>query len=1087
MARRIGLLVGIDNYPAETGVSTLRGCRNDIDHWKTILEDHYANSEDLRVLKDEQATYSGVVGAFADCTARLESGDHFCFVYCGHGSREPAADVFAAYFPEGLQETLVCFDSRMPGGLELADKELLYLIADATARGAEVTVILDCCHSGSGTRAGIVPSGMQVRRAPDRTDVRQLETYLVGRVARDLRAQGRTYRLPNPPHILIAACRRTEEARELPTRRGLLSSAAESVIRKAGGRLTYVDLHRQLTVAALGITDVQHPVLETYGGRDAYAGLLGTAAEAGRAAVPVIRETDGSWSVPLGAIHGLAGENAAQLSFQLLRDGQPVAIAGARSVGFDRTVMDPPAGGLAEGEYTALLLSPPRPAALVHLAVGESWQRELAAAFAARPSAYFTLSAAAPYASYTLVETSDGLELLRRADGMRLYSASGSDRSVVVTVVLERVETVMRWEYLVALDVRRAGTSVPVPDLILEVERGDEWREVPAEDGEVTVVLPGTGGKASELSFRVVLRNRDPRRKLFCALFFTTENYTFYFTGFNEPLGPQSSAVAWDTVGNGAPTRFAPSGSPASWHLLKLFVSEREIDVTGLDRKGFPLGQHDRFAGPQVHRGMVPGIDSFIYRAPGDDWRGLVTRIRVLEQPPVIGEQPVSLLGGQVTVRARRDGFSARITLAPLGGGARGLAGDDALADLLVDHDVEFLQFSSGSRGGEPLYSVVELSELRHPEVLAEDPLEIELRQSVGADQGLQALAFDGEHLLPVGEFGAEGAEGMQLLRIHHLPQSRAGDSRSVIGAVKLIVYKYVLRQSGCRLRWVDYSGPKPRRTATDLRARVQVARKILLLIHGIIGDTEGMAGFSQELVARGYFDLVLTFDYENLITPLEDTSRALSRALETEAGIEPDQGLVILAHSMGGLVARHYIECRKGGQLVDGLLMAGTPNAGSEIARLTKYRDYGMLLLGFAINSGWALGAAAAVLTGLKATKTVTRTLEQLLPDSTFLGLLEDAPDPGIPYRILAGDLSGYLKERDSARRLMDKLYLLGGRTFYQDLPNDLAVSIASINSIDRERSPAVDHRQVACHHLNYFTEPASVTALEAFLSEIG
>ena len=1086
MARIIGLLVGIDNYRAETGVGTLRGCRNDIDHWAALLKECYGQSAhpQLRILKDEEATYSGVLTAFTDCIALVQPGDQFCFIYCGHGSREPAANAFAAYFPEGLQETLVCYDSRMPGGLELADKELLYLIQDVTDRGGEATIILDCCHSGSGTRFAGKLAGSRVRRAPDRTDPRLLETYLVGRIALDLRAQGRMYRLPNPPHLLLAACRRTEEAREMPSRRGLLSSAAESVIREASGRLTYVDLHHRLTVAALGATDAQHPMLETYGGRDAYGGFLGSPAEAGRAAVPVIRETDGTWSVPLGAVHGLAGQGSGTISFQLLRDGRPVAVSAARSVGFDRTTLEPPAGGLAEGELTALLQSPPRPPALVHLEMGEAWQRELTTALATRPSGYFGLSDAVPYAAYAVRETPDGLEFTRRADGMRLYSATGSDRAAVAAALLERVETVLRWEYLVDLDLQGSEAMLLAPEVKLEVRGGTGWREVAAVDGVVTVHLPVVHGKPGELPFRVVLRNRDPQRTLFSALFFTTENYTFYFTGYNEPLGPGESAIAWDTVGRGAPTRFAPSGAPSATHLLKLFVSAREIDVSGLNRQGFPLGQHDRLAGPQVQRSIVPGIDSFAYQAPGEDWRGLVTRIHVLEQQPRIGDQPVSLLDGQVFVRPREDNFSARIILAPLGG-ARGLSGGDDLAALLDDRDVDVLQFSSGTRGATP-YSVLELQDLQHPESLARSPLEIELRQSVGPEQGLQALAFDGEHLLPVGEFDEVEGGGVQLLRIHQLPRPGAGDSRSVVGAVKLIVYKYVLQQSGCRLRWVDYSGPKPRRTATDLKARVKESGKILLLIHGIIGDTEEMASFSQELVARGSFDLVLTFDYENLITPIEDTSRALARALETEAGVEAGQRLVILAHSMGGLVARHYIECRKGAELVDALLMAGTPNAGSEIARLTKYRDYGVLLLGFAINSGWALEASTAVLTGLKATKTVTHTLEQMLPDSTFLGLLEDAPDPGVPYRILAGDLTHYLTERAGAQRLMDKLYRLGGRTFYQNLPNDLACSIASINAVEHNRSPAADHRQVACHHLNYFTEPASVDALQAFLSEL-
>ena len=46
----------------------------------------------------------------------------------------------------------MCFDSRSPGSWDLADKEIAKLIGDVAAKGPHVAVILDCCHSGSGTR-----------------------------------------------------------------------------------------------------------------------------------------------------------------------------------------------------------------------------------------------------------------------------------------------------------------------------------------------------------------------------------------------------------------------------------------------------------------------------------------------------------------------------------------------------------------------------------------------------------------------------------------------------------------------------------------------------------------------------------------------------------------------------------------------------------------------------------------------------------------------------------------------------------------------------------------------------------------------
>ncbi len=78
-------------------------------------------------------------------------------------------------------------------------------------------------------------------------------------------------------------------------------------------------------------------------------------------------------------------------------------------------------------------------------------------------------------------------------------------------------------------------------------------------------------------------------------------------------------------------------------------------------------------------------------------------------------------------------------------------------------------------------------------------------------------------------------------------------------------------------------------------------------------------------------YDLVLTFDYENLNTTIEENGRLLKERLEA-AGLGSGHGktLDIAAHSMGGLVSRWFIEREGGNQVVRRLVMLGTPNGGS-------------------------------------------------------------------------------------------------------------------------------------------------------------
>ena len=130
----------------------------------------------------------------------------------------------------------------------------------------------------------------------------------------------------------------------------------------------------------------------------------------------------------------------------------------------------------------------------------------------------------------------------------------------------------------------------------------------------------------------------------------------------------------------------------------------------------------------------------------------------------------------------------------------------------------------------------------------------------------------------------------------------------------------------------------------------------ILLIIHGIIGDTEQIAESMKMIVDHDDknvtdtydpYDLILTYDYENLNTPIHETAKALAKKL-ADAGLNEDHGrsVTILAHSMGGLVARWFIEKEGGNTVITRLVMAGTPNNGSA---------FGTSILTSRVESGFA------------------------------------------------------------------------------------------------------------------------------------
>ena len=306
-------------------------------------------------------------------------------------------------------------------------------------------------------------------------------------------------------------------------------------------------------------------------------------------------------------------------------------------------------------------------------------------------------------------------------------------------------------------------------------------------------------------------------------------------------------------------------------------------------------------------------------------------------------------------------------------------------------------------------FPILEVSNIGSDESLKKDPLQIQLNSN--HNESIIAFTFDGEHIVPVGESSKDDS-GNSIISIDEIPQSGLKE-KNVFRALKFCFFKLVLRQDEVyQLRWVDYSGEKSKRRSAGLYANVEEAQNILICIHGIIGDTNVMAERVRKTFDENVFDLVLTFDYENLNTPIEETARFFKEALN-DVGItaKSRKNITILAHSMGGLVSRHMIEHLDGKNFISKLVMAGTPNAGSNAAKIADYRKLVNTLFTLAANTGFGIPAAASVLGALQYSEKLTVTLEQMHPkNSEFIKALNHTSDPGIPYYIMAGNFDQYV-----------------------------------------------------------------------------
>ena len=427
------------------------------------------------------------------------------------------------------------------------------------------------------------------------------------------------------------------------------------------------------------------------------------------------------------------------------------------------------------------------------------------------------------------------------------------------------------------------------------------------------------------------------------------------------------------------------------------------------------------------------------------------------------------------------------------------------LPALIRDNGAFFAPLAlSPSRGGEAGLSVLELVDVAdYTVVTPEEPLVVALDVVLQPDEALLPLGYDGEFYLPLGRF-QRTAGGVEVT-LERLPAPNG--TRDLKGSVKILFQKLVGQPLGWEYTYpqlaiarVEQGQPVGYNKDPDaVKKAVTKATRILLYVHGIIGDTRGMAASAfpafrnPPLAVAGLgdrYDLVLTFDYENLHTTIEDNARLLKARLAA-AGLGPDHGkmLHVVAHSMGGLVSRWFIEREGGDKVVDHLVMVGTPNNGSPWPTV---EDYAITALSIGLNGlatvAWPASAVGMLVEGLEM---VDNALDQLTPGSDFLKNLAASPKPNVPYSIIAGNTSLMAAALEADARgstLFSRLWAqlkpkpwvhaLTAPLFFGQ-PNDIAVTVESVCSAPMGDQAIV----VACDHLTYFNTTAGLEELAKLL----
>lgn len=147
MSKKRALLVGI-NYPGTK--HQLNGCVNDVMAMSQVLAQHFGftNPKEKRMLTDRSATTTNILKRLEWLVDGAQPGDALYFHYSGHGSQVINTNYNDDKEPDSLDE-IIC-----PIDLNWRDKVIkddqLKDIFNKVPAGVHLTIVLDCCHSGSG-------------------------------------------------------------------------------------------------------------------------------------------------------------------------------------------------------------------------------------------------------------------------------------------------------------------------------------------------------------------------------------------------------------------------------------------------------------------------------------------------------------------------------------------------------------------------------------------------------------------------------------------------------------------------------------------------------------------------------------------------------------------------------------------------------------------------------------------------------------------------------------------------------------------------------------------------------------------------
>ncbi|KAK0194258.1 caspase domain-containing protein [Armillaria mellea] len=265
------LTIGINTYKSETFKSEdLQGAVNDADKFDEYLcKDLGTPKENIISLRNEEATRSAIINGFRSLEHNPDIVKNMAAIiiyYAGHGAVAQKPVEWKDWeTPDDKIEMLCPYDIGSQDDKDkvvdgIPDRTISQLLLDlSTAKGNNITMILDCCHAAGINRGGGVGGSIDLKegrivevRARTFRNVQSLSPAC----DEDIYSRGSSLSGSlRDSHVLLAACRRSQTASEI-NGNGIFTDALLRCMRDKPlvGVLTYASLlHR------LDMPDIQTP------------------------------------------------------------------------------------------------------------------------------------------------------------------------------------------------------------------------------------------------------------------------------------------------------------------------------------------------------------------------------------------------------------------------------------------------------------------------------------------------------------------------------------------------------------------------------------------------------------------------------------------------------------------------------------------------------------------------------------------------------------------------------------------------------------------------------------------------------------